>query len=650
MNVGSSSIGGLNTIRVDNGGGLATLNFANSGSGFSTRPGTRAVYRYEAASGTLGALASDSSGSRVTFAGTPFLGANGLLSTTSVGSAVGFATVKDSNGVNFATYTSTRGIISAADTNSGQTVKTVTNASGLQGLTASSIGQLNIAASTTLSPMSVTSGTLRITPAGSGGVLALGSSALTTNAVMLNGANDFTISGMGNLTGTGVNTAYIYVNDSSATLGTSLVVANGGVATVFAGPGFVNLTGTGSQNTLTSTSRFVIAGGVVRASGAQVGFGAAGASGIISLSGGVLEIKGGSNGAGTSADFARGLGASAGNVTWGGATANEVGGGGFSAFGSAASVNIGGAATPTALQWNAANFVGDGYALKFGSAKSDSQLVFLNPINLENGAAYQLREINVAKGVGGDRTVIASTISGSSGAADLLKTGDGILVLNGTNTYAGNTIVQGGTLLAGRPAQSFGDGTGLVIIGSGATVGGDGSTQGISNAVVVNAGGTLRGDTGDGVGNLNILKGATFADGASLLSAVNGTTASRIDVSGAFGRDSTAGVLNIKLTNAASGGLTLNGTQVSRQIATYGSLSNLSEGTYLSTDSNNPFIVTGTNFNPGNWTVVVGATSLDVTFSPTPVPEPGTLFAVGAAGLALVGGLRRWRGRHAPVR
>ena len=87
----------------------------------------------------------------------------------------------------------------------------------------------------------MTTGSLRVTPAGPGATLALGTSALATNALMLDGAADFALTGTGTL-GTAA-TRYVYVNSSAATLSTSLVVANGSSSTVFAGP--VNLKNTG---------------------------------------------------------------------------------------------------------------------------------------------------------------------------------------------------------------------------------------------------------------------------------------------------------------------------------------------------------------------------------------------------------------------
>ena len=75
--------------------------------------------------------------------------------------------------------------------------------------------------------------------------------------------------------------------------------------------------------------------------------------------------------------------------------------------------------------------------------------------------------------------------NGNTGVLSVVKTGAGIQELAGfTNTYAGGTLVNGGTLLVNNTAGS-GTGTGTVSITSGATLGGAGS---ITGAVVVSNG------------------------------------------------------------------------------------------------------------------------------------------------------------------
>jgi hypothetical protein len=47
------------------------------------------------------------------------------------------------------------------------------------------------------------------------------------------------------------------------------------------------------------------------------------------------------------------------------------------------------------------------------------------------------------------------------------------------------------------------------------------------------------------------------------------------------------------------------------------------------------------NFSIASWTLVVGANSIDLTF--TPIPEPGTVLGIAAVGLGLARVIRRRR-------
>ena len=338
-----SNNAGYDTISVTNLGGTTTsVNFSNSGT-FSLRTQTYMVVNFNGGSGTLGA----SGGPQVTFTGTPFttsgvVGGNGnMIGIAATGTTVGFATVTDAGGTNWATYATPSG--GSGGIKAITPSSTVTDATVLSGLTSSSVAQFNPAASTTITATGpVTTGSLRITPAGSGSTLAMGSNNLQTNAFMLDGSNDFTITGTG-VYSSGLATRYIYVNNASTALTTSMVIASGSNPTDIAGPGFVVLSGNGSQNTLSSTNRLNLIGGVLRANNTQIGFGATGGSGMMSMRGGVLEIQNGSNGTGSSADFLRPLAttATAGDINWS-TSATDQGSGGFSAFGAAASVNLGG--------------------------------------------------------------------------------------------------------------------------------------------------------------------------------------------------------------------------------------------------------------------------------------------------------------------
>lgn len=458
-----SSTAGVNTIFLNPfSSANSTLQFANSGI-FSTRLSTFNVLRFEVGQGVLGAA-----GNRITFAGTPFLGANGLLANSAGGGTVGYAVAVDNNiftgqVIDFATWNATDGVIRAGATLTGATFASIATA------TASSRVQFNPAAPETATA-AITTGSIRITPAAGGLSLNMGAFNLNTNALMLDGFDDFSINGTGALGAAG--TRYIHVNREFGTLNTSLIIASGTNPTSVVGPGLVNLTGASVQavgQSGANANRLDLLGGILRGTNANLGFQApAGGSdtlAALNFRGGILEISGGGNGLGSSADFTRSLGSLDGQVRW------EGGSGGFSAFNTPATVNIGGQASPATLQWGSTNFVQNGFALLLQARTANRTLNFLNPLQLDNGADYALREIRVQNTTLGAPAVLAGSITGAANA-DLLKTGLGTLVILGTvNTYSGATILRQGSLLVNGSVT--GSGAPFNVVSG--TLGGDGS-------------------------------------------------------------------------------------------------------------------------------------------------------------------------------
>ena len=80
--------------------------------------------------------------------------------------------------------------------------------------------------------------------------------------------------------------------------------------------------------------------------------------------------------------------------------------------------------------------------MTFGSATADNQVELTNSIDL-NG---QVRQIDVADGLGGDSLLLSGDLIDSSGGGGLLKTGAGSLILSGWNTYNGPTTIDNGEL------------------------------------------------------------------------------------------------------------------------------------------------------------------------------------------------------------
>lgn len=121
---------------------------------------------------------------------------------------------------------------------------------------------------------------------------------------------------------------------------------------------------------------------------------------------------------------------------------------------------------------------------------------------------------------------------GSDGNGSLIKTGTGRLTLNGTNSYTGATIVDGGALVVnGSIASSSG-----LSLNSGATLGG----SGIVPSVTV-AGATL--SPGNSPGTLTINGKLTMDVNSTYRAEVQGPVADRINVTGTA---SLAGTLQLR--------------------------------------------------------------------------------------------------------
>ncbi|TAK95798.1 MAG: hypothetical protein EPO07_15095, partial [Verrucomicrobia bacterium] len=107
----------------------------------------------------------------------------------------------------------------------------------------------------------------------------------------------------------------------------------------------------------------------------------------------------------------------------------------------------------------------------------------------------------------------AGVIADAGGAylASLIKTGTGMLVLSGGNTYSGGTTVSSGTLMASNTTGSA-TGSGAVAVNTGGTLAGNGI---ISGAVSVNSGGKFAPGLIAGIGRLTLSNNLTLAAGST---------------------------------------------------------------------------------------------------------------------------------------
>lgn len=628
---------GDNTVTIDNG---AVSSQAILAFGGLNRANAGAVLNINVAGGgTLGGSGTTDPQFRINGVTNANWVVGGLPTTASTGSgtAAGHVFV---NGTDFAAILSlssgvaSLGAVNATAVNS----TTISTATGNVNFTPNAGGTTTLTASPNVASLKIS------VPSGET-TLDLNGRSITTNGVLLPGFENYTItdsSGTPGIFMAGTATKVIYVTNRETTLFLGARMGGGSGPVVKSGDGYLALTGTANLFAFGANQNINLNAGTLRAtiSGATPNLGSTNNS--LRFRGGILEIANGSNGSGASADFVRGLGTGSGTTSFGGS-------GGFSAFGSNASVNIGGAASPTSLQWGATNFVGDGYSLVFGSTQSNALLRFLNPLQLDNGTTYQAREIRVIAGAGGDGTVMAGGITGASNA-DLIKSGFGTLVLptGATHSYQGTTFIPEGTLQVDGTITS---GSKPVIVGiqgkgSQGTLAGTGT---VNRDVYVQPTGTLSPGTATPVRNPGVLTVnggiSMFGPGATMdFQIQSGTTPgngpgfhSQLIVTGTKTIDLGNASLNLDFNNAtytptladrivlidySSGPATLTGT-----------FSGLPDGALTVSDvlgsGLNYYIFYGTLSGYANRVVLA------------PVPEPLHILLVGAAGAAGYRWIRR---------
>ncbi|MCC6353111.1 MAG: autotransporter-associated beta strand repeat-containing protein [Verrucomicrobiae bacterium] len=272
--------------------------------------------------------------------------------------------------------------------------------------------------------------------------------------------------------------------------------------------------------------------------------------------------------------FTNALGAGPGQVQIvGTGTGTENSRAGFSARGGDLTIDIGGDGTGTGgqLQWNSTYFDPNGAvtnsgALLLNRTVADGTLYFLNDMDL-NGEAntpYRRFEVNASTAVlSGDLT------NGGATAIGIQKLGDGTLILSGTNSYDGGTLISSGALRAQNNSALGTTAAGTVVstneaaaleLAGGITIGPETLTMGGSG---ISGTGALRNISGSNVfgGDVLLMGNTTFGADAGTLT-LDGATIGA-DTTGNRGVTFTGAgdfVVNSLITNVGDGALTKLGT------------------------------------------------------------------------------------------
>ena len=213
-----------------------------------------------------------------------------------------------------------------------------------------------------------------------------------------------------------------------------------------------------------------------------------------------------------------------------------------------------------------------GQARILGASGNNSSVTYSGPIGL-NSAAITLDSTN------GQTVTVSGAITNFSGTGSLIKTGTGLAVLSGANTYTGSTTINGGRLSissdgnlgtapgSATPGSLALDGGSLVTTASitlnanrGISLGAGGGIIETTNSTLLVYGGVIAGSgamTKSGAGTLT-LSGANTYSGGTILT--NGTLLIGNAGSGAVG--------NITNSSIGTGTLALNGGRLASDSTT----------------------------------------------------------------------------------
>ncbi|MBZ9822831.1 autotransporter-associated beta strand repeat-containing protein [Mesorhizobium sp. CA4] len=467
---------------------------------------------------------------------------------------------------------------------------------------------------------------------GAGNTLGIDGTIIVASSV---GPRNLFITG-GSLTGPAGGGTLGVLNNSSANYRIqSTIVDNGGaVGFTAAGTGLVTLTGANTYTGATTLSGGTLVINSVANAGAASAIGAATANPAnLVLENGTLEY----NGATASTDRGFTL------VNGGPSRTIQVDGSANLTFGGLvtspddAGLTKSGTGTLT-LANGANNYVGvtsitggvlsistlanGGVASGIGASSSNPANLLLSgggTLQYTGGTASSDRGFTLAGGNGAiDVSNAATTLSMSGtamGAGTLNKNGAGTLVLSGTNSYSGGTIVNAGTLRAGS-AQAFGHPSAVMTVNTGGTL----DINGVAGVVV----GALAGAGNVALGSATLTMGNNNGTFSGAISGTGGLLRNGLGTQTLSGCNSTyTGATTIN-GGSLSVDCLANGGQASAIGASSSASANLSiHGTLAYTGGS---VSTDRGFTAGNAAINVtnAATVLEFTGQATGAQGPGS--------------------------
>ena len=251
---------------------------------------------------------------------------------------------------------------------------------------------------------------------------------------------------------------------------------------------------------------------------------ATGGSAVAPNTSGILE---------TSGTIVRSVGTAAGQFSW--SSEPSYTSGGFSAVGAPLVIALGGTSSPTPLTWaNTAGFLVNNAELRLQNNNATDTVTFQNAIALNGGTR------TVFVGASSFAATLSGVISGNA-SSSLSKTGVGTLVLSGSNSYGGKTIISNGAVSVSTINDSGTNGN----LGTNATVDlGSASTAatliytgaGETTDRVINLAGTTGGGTIDqsGSGNLRFTASFTTTGAGPKALSLQGSSAGSGELAGTF--------------------------------------------------------------------------------------------------------------------